>query len=742
MRHYNWLWLCVVVFVGCRTEAPRDPSPKVERSTAALMANEETVFRPASPAGNDAVGASVAISGDGTLVALGAPNDTALQAVNEGSVRLFAKLAGAWSEQPLLRAVSPGTNDRFGASVSMSEDGTRILVGVPFDDTARGVDSGNAIVFVRSGTGWVFEAELLPLDAAQGDLLGASVALTPDGRRAFVGAPGDDVKSTANTGSIRAFVRTAAGWTEDATLAPPMTVGSEAIGFAVATDPTGSVVFAGARFEATTAGMNAGTVHVYERNGASWAELQRLEALSPAAGDGFGASVAISGDGRSAMIGVPLDDTTIAVDSGSVRWFTRSGPGAPWSEQTTLLPASAAEGPSYGLAVSLRPDGLRAVVASPNASGGVGVARVWSSSGTAWAVDVPLTFSLSAASQQYGNAVALASNGASIVVGIPGFDFMSLTDPGGGALFTLDALATGGTCTSNAQCTSGSCVDGVCCDTACGAGTDSCLGCAAARTGLPNGTCGPLRSGTTCRASRGECDRAEVCNGTSAVCPGDELFPVNTLCRSRADVCDAEERCTGVSPSCPPDGFSPSTQRCREAAGPCDEVDFCTGASVACPQNFKPANTECAPSGGGICDAPDVCDGMSVGCRQVYLTNVVCRPSQGACDLQEVCVWGPECPPDNVIPAGISCRGSTQYLCDPAEACDGIAPTCPSDVNTCVGETPMCPAPTCPTCPTCPMCPAPQPQPATGCSMVGDPAAWSVAVLVLAMRVRRRRTLG
>lgn len=80
----------------------------------------------------------------------------------------------------------------------------------------------------------------------------------------------------------------------------------------------------------------------------------------------------------------------------------------------------------------------------------------------------------------------------------------------------------GAPCRASSECASGFCIDGLCCSTACGTGgADDCMACSVAAGASVDGTCSTARVGTTCRPSRGVCDVAEVCSGTSSVCPGD-----------------------------------------------------------------------------------------------------------------------------------------------------------------------------------------------------------------------------
>lgn len=63
-----------------------------------------------------------------------------------------------------------------------------------------------------------------------------------------------------------------------------------------------------------TAGGNSGSAYIYVRNGDTWEEKKKLTANDAAVGDGFGFSVAISGD--VAIIG-SLSDDDAGSNSGS-----------------------------------------------------------------------------------------------------------------------------------------------------------------------------------------------------------------------------------------------------------------------------------------------------------------------------------------------------------------------------------------------------------------------------------------
>ena len=88
--------------------------------------------------------------------------------------------------------------DQFGCAVAAS--GTTALVG----SCQAHHEEGSAHVFVRSGTAWTEQAELIPRTGVSGDLLGAWVSLS--GSTALVGA--EDAAATF------AFVRSGSTWSE------------------------------------------------------------------------------------------------------------------------------------------------------------------------------------------------------------------------------------------------------------------------------------------------------------------------------------------------------------------------------------------------------------------------------------------------------------------------------------------------------------------------------------------------
>lgn len=169
-------------------------------------------------------------------------------------------------------------------------------------------------------------------------------------------------------------------------------------------------------------------------------------------------------------------------------------------------------------------------------------------------------------------------------------------------------------------------------------------------------TCTVEPSGTICRASIGECDIRETCDGVSPGCPTDRFALDTKVCRPRNGACDIPELCSGHAPDCPYDQLHNAGRRCRRLRGACDVVERCDGTTRACPSD-------------GFLSA-----------------GIVCREPAGGCDTAESCSGSAvDCPEDGFRPAGDTCRAAAGE-CDNAELCNGLSPICTVDLHAPNGE--------------------------------------------------------
>eukprot|EP01045_Picozoa_sp_COSAG04_P032303 COSAG04_NODE_6285_length_1365_cov_10.737757_1_plen_226_part_01 len=193
---------------------------------------------------------------------------------------------GRW---PKLLASDGAGDDRFGYSVAVS--GAVAVVGAYRNDDA-GDGSGSAYVFEQQQDGsWLEAQKLVASDGVGDDRFGYRVAVS--GAVAVVGAYYDD-DAGDDSGSAYVFERQPDGsWLEVQKLVASDGAGYDYFGCSVAV--SGTVAVVGARLD-DDAGDGSGSAYVFEQqDDGSWLEAQKLVASDGAAGDYFGASVAVSG---------------------------------------------------------------------------------------------------------------------------------------------------------------------------------------------------------------------------------------------------------------------------------------------------------------------------------------------------------------------------------------------------------------------------------------------------------------
>ena len=139
---------------------------------------------PGDGAEDDEFGSSVSISGDYAVV--GAPYDND-KGDDSGAAYIFKRNGDTWEQAAKLIPDDGAEDDEFGSSVSISGD--YAVVGAPYDND-KGDDSGAAYIFKRNGDTWEQAAKLIPADGAEGDRFGESLSVSED--YAIVGAPYDD----------------------------------------------------------------------------------------------------------------------------------------------------------------------------------------------------------------------------------------------------------------------------------------------------------------------------------------------------------------------------------------------------------------------------------------------------------------------------------------------------------------------------------------------------------------------
>ncbi len=303
--------------------------------------SETEKLLPQDGANGDYFGRSVSLSIDRALIGAFGDGDNG---ESSGSAYVFDFNGTSWNEAAKLKPADGGPMDEFGSSVSLSGD--RALIGA-FGDGANGTSSGSAFVFDFDGVSWSETAKLTPTDGAPNDWFGGSVSLAGD--RALVGARGDDDDGNASGSAyVFDFDKGTSNWSETEKFLPGDGVFGDYFGYAVSL--SGNRALVGAHRNDDN-GINSGSAYVFDRLGTGWSETGILVPADGVADGNFGFSVSLSGD--RALIGAPGDDDNGAA-SGSAYLYEFDG--TTWDQTQKLLPEDGDEYDYFGYSVSLAGD--------------------------------------------------------------------------------------------------------------------------------------------------------------------------------------------------------------------------------------------------------------------------------------------------------------------------------------------------------------------------------------------------
>ncbi|MDX2061761.1 MAG: hypothetical protein SFY70_01735 [Bacteroidia bacterium] len=349
-------------------------------------------------------GGSVAISADGSTLAVGARADDG----GLGAVWVFVRDGvGVWSQQGTKLVGSGATgNPALGTSVALSADGNTLVAGGPDDNSGRGA----AWVFVRDGAGvWSQQGTKLVGTGSAGisSGMGTAVALSADGLVAAVGGPLDN----SQIGAVWVFGRSGSAWNQQGTkLLGANAIGTAGVGSALALNANGTTLLVGGPAD----NSQFGAAWVFTRSGSTWtAQGGKLVGNDATADPRQGSHLALSGDGNTAVVGGPNDATF----AGAAWVYTRSG--TTWTQQGDKLVATGAVGAAQlGAQVALAADGNLAALSGPSDNGGAGAVWLYSRTGSVWSpLGSKLTGTGAVGAAQQGTGLALSADGTTLALG-------------------------------------------------------------------------------------------------------------------------------------------------------------------------------------------------------------------------------------------------------------------------------------------------------------------------------------
>ncbi len=380
------------------------------------------------------LGFSIDVTPDGTRMVVGAPFDDTGAGTNYGSAYIYTYSNGFWDKGVRLLPGEPssGTGDQgFGAGVAINSTGTRVAIGAQYDDT-NGYDQGAVYIYEYSNGLWSQTQKMYAPTAHRAtERYGYDLSMSNDGTRLIVGTR--DGGGSSRDGKVYVYTYSSGSF-QDSTVkviqaSDVATAGNgAAFGYSVSMSGDGTKFVAGAEGH-DTGGTNIGAAYVFTYNSASdtWSEQEKIQASDKQAEDKFGYCVSMSNDGTTIVATAPYEDTSgnSGSDAGAVyiykyangSWFGSGG------ANETKLQASDNDGSAlYGWSAALNSDGTKLIVgARYEDSGGVnrGAAYVHEYDGSSWFQKKKLRAFMRADYDHYGKEVAITGDGEQIMVSAP-----------------------------------------------------------------------------------------------------------------------------------------------------------------------------------------------------------------------------------------------------------------------------------------------------------------------------------
>ena len=429
----------------------------VSNSLSTKVTQQE--FLPDSSITSDSsnLGFACHLSSDGQTAAFTAYADDN-PTTNIGSCNIYQKQTdGTFAFHQRVVASDAQSNDYFGNSVYVSDDGLYLAVGVKNEDQS-GTNSGAVYIFYRSAITGNFaqQAKLDPSDNASYDNFGSSVAFNADATYLVAGAEdekGDPYLGTS-AGAAYVFTRSGTTWTEQQKLVSSDLEIYDVFGCSCDINDDATYIAIGATGESrqnnfTSSGL--GAVYIFTRSGTTWTQQTKLTStnVSPINNGGwFGHGVRLNKDATFLVAGAPTADTSSISSYGAAYVFTRSG--TTWTQQAQLLDG-VDESSNFGNHIALNKDatvvavsaiygdGVNADGTTVSNGGSVYVFDRTDSAGTTWVqrnrINHYPTDGTTRSGDYLGRHVGMDNAGTTVIAGTEGQDQQS-SNGGAAYIFT------------------------------------------------------------------------------------------------------------------------------------------------------------------------------------------------------------------------------------------------------------------------------------------------------------------
>ena len=413
----------------------------------AASTSAEVILNEPSVSSGDQQGVAVALSADGTLALVGAPGATVNGTNQAGKAFLYVLSHGVWTRTQEFDDSTPVSGDRFGSAVAISADGSTLIIGAPGAAASGQAAAGRVFVFTGASGSWSMH-ELSEPDGGANDAFGTAVAISGNSGIVVVGAP-----AAARSG--KAFVFTLNSGVASGAPAELVAVaeagGNYNFGNVVAIAANGGSILVGAPVIGDGVPSGKAWLFVTGKGNAAQARVSSIfsafknhTSLLQAAKPGnsgpwsvghefdnpvsdtpgyYGSSLALSADGGTVLIGAygeysSTNNTNQGDGVGAAYLYTQS---SGWGAPQVFTDAAAVRLEGFGNSVALAADGTTLAIGAQNAgvnsADAAGKVFVYRLSGGVWNPSHTFSDPRPVDGNNFGSAVALSSEGATLLVG-------------------------------------------------------------------------------------------------------------------------------------------------------------------------------------------------------------------------------------------------------------------------------------------------------------------------------------
>lgn len=358
----------------------------------------------------------------GSLIAFSADGKFCVVGTNVGITVVYNRIDSAWIEKSRLFVETP-SNPSYFSALAISEDGSTIAIGEGSDANINGSYAGAVFIFNLLNDTWTQTEKIIETNGAVDFRFGINICLSGDGLTLVVSSPYVP-NLESSFGVVYIFKKENGTWIEKAKLTPPDGSLTQWFGNSLDINNAGTSVIIASSLVGETANKLSGAYYVYELINSVWTLNQKITTGILPETEYIGGFNKLSRNEACLIIAEPYDglytDSTTEVTYTGIIYIYYKSVENSWVLNNVLYPSDSTNITEYGMSIAINADATVIAVGAPSyinnneiACGGVYIYTKTNN----WEEKVILTPHDGGIGDGFGYSLALSSNGDSCVIG-------------------------------------------------------------------------------------------------------------------------------------------------------------------------------------------------------------------------------------------------------------------------------------------------------------------------------------